>query len=163
METFNWYLKLPQLKPLDIFSWCLRLFAVYYYVYIEFRNLEAGIDEGHCVGSHSSLYADGRGIVWTLECLSWHLHTLAKVTWVFISMSVKDLGVCLLLTIWHPVAIPLLAPFQGFWKVSKWKTPTSLITREHWLSSECHSFKCADLAWPCLDWDLMSPRSKVVW
>lgn len=41
------------------------------------------------------------------------------------------------LKIWGPVfyskydiqwQYPLLAPFQAFWKISKWKTPTSLIT-----------------------------------
>lgn len=53
------------------------------------------------------------------RCLSSHLHTLAKMTWVFMSISVKDLGFCLLLQMWHPVAVCLLAPFEAFWKVSK--------------------------------------------
>lgn len=140
---------------------CLRLFTVCYYVYVQYRDLEPGIDERHRFGRYSTSPADGRGVIWTWRCLSSLLHTLAKMTWVFISVS--RFGVRLLLKIWHPVAICLLAPFQAFWKVSKWKTPTSLITGKHWLSSGCRSFKRADPAWPCLDWDLMSPWSKVVW
>lgn len=58
---------------------------------------------------------------------------------------------------------PFYSPFSGLLENFQWKAPTSLIMPERCLSSQCHSFKCADLAWPRGDGDLMSPRPKVLW
>lgn len=66
---------------------CLRLFRVYFCVSVQYRALEPGVDERHRFGRHSASPADGRGTVWTWRCLSSLLRTLAKMTWVFISVK----------------------------------------------------------------------------
>lgn len=60
-----------------------------------------------------------------------------------------------------PWQYPLYSTFSGLLEHFQQKTPTSLIMLERCLSSQRHSFKCADLAWPRGDGDLMSPRPKV--
>lgn len=119
------------------------------------------------IGSPSPLHANWCSVAWTLAiCLKTSELTSSfprkydsnfseHVSW-------RSEGPSLFQNMAPNGSTPFTAPFSGLLENFQWKAPTSLIMPERCLSSQCHSFKCADLAWPRGDGDLMSPRPKVL-
>lgn len=58
-KCYSWSLQLFWVR-------CLGLFRAYCYIYTQFRKLETGIDERQCIGTHSTLPADGHGMIQAL-------------------------------------------------------------------------------------------------
>lgn len=116
-------------------------------------------------GLAATAFADRHGTVWTWGFTGdvWAHISTPQLTRIFTSTSVKDLGAGLLFKIWHPVAISPFSTFSGLLEDFQVEDSHLLNHGKHRLSSECHLFKGTDPAWPCLDWDLMSPRPRVLW
>lgn len=133
MANLSWYLRLPQLKLPDSLTqmpWTIYSTWLCWRTVWDFRGWQGW----RALRWQSQPFT--RGLAWygmdfgnLLEGVWAHISVPLRRRRGFLWAQVLKIWESALFELWRSVAISLLAPFRGFWKVSKWKTPTSLITK----------------------------------